>query len=239
MTLAELITETRRRLRDEAGGSTQALWSDDDLAAYANAARDRMFLKIRTICIDSTTASDTADTPLPLCVLPLTADVGRYAVSTKIIEIQSLQLASLMAIPLTNIKRDELNRIYPNWRTMPSGQPIYWCDDLDTGYIQIVPAPKASDTAYLTVSRMPLARLALGTTDLGIREEYQEDLIPWIMHLAFLKKDAETDRPDLAEYHRVKFEGADGYGGRLAEIKWEMKQRSSGKREYRASTFGV
>lgn len=211
MNTGELLIAAKGRLDVIAGGN--AFWSDAELISYANAARDRLFLIVRKLAIDSATATDGT---LPLCSIPLLAGTGTYALSKKILAITRLKLASQSQL-LPPSTADELDRSY-DWQALPAGDPWTYCIDLNSDSITFVPTPKANDTASLTVYRMPLARLSLNSlqADLGFREEYHEDLLPWILNLAFRKQDSEVYNQGLAEEYRKLFLD------RAAEIKLEM-----------------
>lgn len=231
MTTGELLIAVRSQLNDAIGADADKFWSNDDLVRYANAARDRMFLIVRKLVIDSTTATDGT---LPLCRIPLIAGTATYALSKKILGIIRLKLATQIQ-PMAAATVDELDRSY-DWENLPLGDPWAYCIDLASDSITFVPAPKANDTASLTVYRYPLARLTLDDeeADLGFREEYHEDLIPWILHLAFRKQDSEVYNPNLAEEYKRTFLD------RAAEIKMEMHRhvtKPHGNRMQRA--FGA
>lgn len=215
MTTAELLQECHNRLRDT---DEQAyLWSQSELCNYANSARDRLFLIVRKLIIDSTTANDSATTPLPLCSISLVAGTATYALSKKILAITRLKLAS-QTYPLPPSTVEELDGGYGDWQALADGDPRTYCIDMASDSITFVPPPLANDTAALTVYRMPLVKLALTamSADLGFREEYHEDLIPWMLHLAYRKQDAETYNPGLAEEYRQTFLD------RAADIKMEL-----------------
>jgi len=227
MTQAELLAAVRRRLRDVAGDSSEYLWTDAELIdEYGNEARNRMFNLCRYLLIDSTTATDSESSPLPLCRLSLVANTGSYSLSTKIIELLDVQTAT-GTYPLKPIRRDELPSVYDNWRTLDAGTPEYYCTDLETDKIFFFPTPSANDTAYLTVTRHPLTLLdydASPAPSLGFRSEYHNDLIPGIMALAFQKKDAQTDKPQLAAEHEARFIA------RCDRIRIELERRLHGGR---------
>lgn len=200
------------------------LFRDEEIVdVYANAARDKLFLLTRNMIIDSTTAEDDADPANPLCEIDIIAGTGSYSYSPKIIKVLDVYLASQTApLPRVFAASLRLNTQTRHWRSLDAGTPVCWCPDLDSDKIRLIPAPSANDTAYLTVSRFPLTRLSYlePTASLGFREEYHDDLLPWMLHLAFSKKDAETDKPELSAFYRRKFED------RCKVIKVELCRRS-------------
>lgn len=222
MLVRDLLHTVRRRLRDEIGVTEQQLWSDDELINdYANAARDRMFVLCRRLIVDSTTTLDLDN--IPLCRLSVVAGTSSYTLSPKILEIVRIRLSS-QTMSLSRVYAGDLEQCCYSWDTEDPNTPWGYCPDLDTGKIRLIPTPIANDTALLTVYRLPLVRLTClsRAAALDIREEYGEDLIPWILHLAFSKKDAETDRPELADYFAKKFLA------RMDDIKLETQRRLSG-----------
>lgn len=229
MNTKELITEVRSRLCDSVGTSGTTAWSDADLLSYANAARDRLFILVRRLVIDASTGTD-AD-GLPLCTLPLVAGVSTYALSPKILSITRLKLDS-QARPLEASTLEELDSGY-DWQQLSDGEPWTYCTEIENDKITFVPAPLADDIARLNVMRLPLVRLS-GTLPLEFREEYHEDLIPWMLYLSFRKKDSETYNPGLAEEYRKTFLD------RASEIKLEMKRSTTTLRNNRAQrAFGA
>lgn len=217
MNTGELITEVRNRLDAAAGASNgTSFFTDAELVRYANAARDRLFIITRKLVIDSTTATDAETVPLPLCSIPLVAGTAKYALSKKILAITRLKI-STQHQPISPSTVEELDCSY-DWQALPAGDPWTYCIDLNSGSITFVPTPKVDCTAALTVFRMPLARLSatLKSADLDFKEEYHEDLIPWILHLAFRKQDSEIYNAGLAEEYRRTFLD------RAAEIKLEL-----------------
>jgi hypothetical protein len=225
MTQAELLVAVRARLRDTAGTSSEYLWSDAELIDdYGNEARDRMFNLCRYLVIDSTTSTDTETSPLPLCRITLVAGTYKYAISSKIIEVLDIQLGK-QTEPLKLLRRDEIPSVYENWRDLDNGTPEYYCADLETDAIVILPPPSTVDTAYLTVSRLPLTRLdndATPAPTIGFRSEYHNVLMPGIMSLAYQKNDIQTLNSDKAAY----YEGI--FLSKCAEVKKALEKRYGG-----------
>lgn len=222
MNLKELMTTVRKRLRDVWADPRQRLWDDQELVDYANAARDRLFFLTRTLIMDSTTADDGATPPLPVCRIAVKKGVSKYALSNKVIEIARLKLAS-ETVPAVRVMQSELDTFCPGWETLETAAWTAWCPDLESDSVTLIPIPQADDTAILTVSRLPLKRLTMAdlTADLGFREEYHEDLIPWILYLAYSKKDPETNQEHSAEadYQRKVFMD------RVQDIRAELHRR--------------
>lgn len=221
MNVRELEATVRGRLNSDTGSQSDEYWSSAELIDdYANAAINRLFQIVRKLVIDSTTAIDASD--LPLCRISLVAGTATYAMSQKILSITRMKLASQTA-PIGRATVEELDNWNGDWQNLPAGNPFCYCTDLGSDSITFVPPPSANDTASLVVLRYPLSRLTYksGATTLGFREEYHDDIIPWILHLAFSKQDSEIYNPGKAEEYRVAFER------RAADIKLELHRQTT------------
>lgn len=239
MDILTFISDIRLDLRDVAGDASEVLWTDAEIITYANDARNKLFTKVRNLIVDAFTNDDVAGTGtgLPVCEFAVTALTQIYELSPKVIEIKELSLASQEA-PLTRITLKELSEGLQNWRTLPAGTPMFWCPELQTQSVVLIPAPAANDTVNMVVSRFPLDTIALpgpGETamDMGFREEYHEDLKTWVMYRACSKKDAETFNPELAGEYRTAFEI------RVREIREELTGRSGAIRNSSTGTMVV
>ena len=222
MDAADLLAKVRSRLDDAVGSGSSLLWSDSEIIDdYANPVRDRMFLAVRSMITDSSTVADASTTPVPLCQITLAQNVAKYATSSKIIRVKRIKLAS-QPEPLDVLTVATLDVVCPGWQSLPAGTPWACCFDLDTDAVTFVPAPVAADTAKLTVYRFPLTPISLANTnDLGFRAEYQNDLIPGILAMAFSKEDTEAKNPQLAAMEDARFER------RMEAIKEELVKRTA------------
>lgn len=213
MTTAELLNRVYNQLRDFA---TPYLWADEEIVVYANEAIKRLFTLVPDMVLDSTTAS--------VCDLTMVAGTRTYALSELVLDVKSVRLA-LQTAPLRKIGFSKMNLLYPTWRTMANGTPKYYCQNAVTGSVVILPPPSGSDTANMTISRLPLTELSVvsPTAEIGFTERYHTDLVPWIVHLCLSKRDVETFRPDAAEQHRQMFEK------RCEEIRIELDNMRSSR----------
>jgi hypothetical protein len=96
-------------------------------------------------------------------------------------------------------------------------------------------APSVDDTAYLTVSRLPLNPFTLSTSP-EIDEKYHIDLCDWTAHLAYMKNDSDTMNLDMAKFYEGRFTQKfgplpDAYSDRMRKIlsqKGKMRSREFG-----------
>lgn len=192
MILAELVRACRERL-DDLGGDMEGLdwetddspllWSNDELTRYANQA-EREFCRRRPI-EDAETAA--------VCTIAVTAGIPVYPYSDRIVGIKRAKLDS-MDRPLTKVTRRWLDTERWGWEGL-TDETDFYLDDLTEGRLRVVGAPTADDTLRLTVGRYPLADMAWADRDTVSPEiplKHHDDLIHWMLHLAYLKADAET-----------------------------------------------
>jgi hypothetical protein len=211
-------------MQDIKGTDSQKFWADWEIVDdYANEARTDLFTGVKGMVIDSSTANDGADTPLPICVIPVVAGQGLYPVSSKVIAFKRVQTNTGLR-PLKRMTMAELDAHNPNWLTLDPGEPYAYCTDYETDALLLVPPPQVDGTATATVSRYPLAPLIHTSPNdtLGFREEYHKDLIPKILALAFDKKDTEIYNPQLSATYEAKF------AERIDKIAIEVYRKNNG-----------
>jgi len=193
------------------------LWQDPELLRNINYAEVQACRRAHLI-IDSSTANDsgtagTASTmgQRPLCTLSITAGTAIYNLSSKILQVKRCQLAS-MTYPLNGpLTYPALDDYASGWMgtagsigTAGSGGYPWGFLNEPGNTITFVPAPSASDTAYLVVSRLPLVPITYQTPP-EIDEQYHIDILDWAAHLAFMKPDSDTQELNLAKVYEDKF----------------------------------
>jgi hypothetical protein len=201
MNAAEIIDLARNEFLDDA--QEPYLWSNNTLELYLNEA-EREACRRASLLIDKETSQDSDS--IPLCSLDVVAGTSIYTVSQKIVLVKDLFLAS-NGLPLEQKTEDWLDDQYPYWRTS-EGTPAYYIQR--KGKVEIVPTPEENDTATLVVQRLPLEDVTYaGGETPEVPAEYHIDLIPWILHLAYRKQDAEAEDPvkaaDNERLFRAKF----------------------------------
>lgn len=242
----EIIFHLRESILDDA--AMPYLWSNTELLRLLNYAEVQACRRAHLI-IDATTASDsgtaaTAGTmgQKPLCVLPIIANQAVYNLSPKILQVKRLQLAS-MTYPLRGpLHYPQVDEEMAGWwgtngtvgTCGSGGYPDAFLNE-PGNTITLLLAPSVNDTAYLTVSRIPLMSFALKTSP-EIDERYHVDLCDWAAHLAYMKPDSETINLDLAKYYENIFTEKfgplpDAYSARMRKIlsqKGRMRTREFG-----------
>lgn len=134
-------------------------------------------------------------------------DQAVYGLHAKVLEV--IRVKPSLTKKLTKKTTAEMDNIWPAWEDAASGTPLYWISDQDNDKITIVPPPDTADTVKLTIYKIPLVAIAdaLPDNSPGIPEVYHADLIPQILHYAYMKADEETFRPKLSAAHNARFLG--------------------------------
>jgi hypothetical protein len=199
------------------------LWSDQELNDYINDA-------LRDACIRAnlTVADDVA--------IPFTqkADLSwnaKYALPSGYLDVQSVYLASR---PTTTLTRTSIRRReqYYGGRSNYTSRPYAYALDktkpgtgddegIQVRTITFIGTPKAADTAYLDVVRLPV--LLESDSDVPeIDEIWHPDLVFGVTGLAFLKRDADTFDPKKSERDMAIFE--EKFGPRLPAVVLRERQ---------------
>jgi len=242
----EIIWHVRQSMLDDI--VLPYLWDDKELLRYANYAEVQACRRAHLI-IDDSTASDqgtaaTAGTmgQQALCLLPIVANQAIYTLSNKVLQVKRLQLLSMGCALQGPSSYPQVDEIVPDWLgtagTVTSagtnGYPDFWINEPGNKII-FVRAPSMNDTAYLSVSRLPLTPFTLETSP-EIDERYHINLCDWIAHLAFMKNDSDTLNLNLAKYYEDSFTHEfgplpDAYSERMRKVisqKGRMRSREWG-----------
>lgn len=207
MTVDDILKRVLRKLDDEVGVLTSNnRWKPSEIIdEYANTVQKELCRLCRGLIVDSSTANDGQTVLLPVCSLAIVANTTTYVLSPYVKEIHRIKLA-LGTRPLIRKTVAWLDRYRSGWEDEAAGDPIIWVPDLDNNKITLVPPPAATDTAKLTVYRLPLITLASSTRTVSpeIPLEYHEDMISGILQLCFEKNDEETFRPQLAAKYEAQ-----------------------------------
>jgi hypothetical protein len=217
MTLQQILDEARGTLDDQA---TPYLWSDVELVSYANRAEERL-------CEEAYLISDSS-TPV-VCTINLQVGVQNYAKHPSIVSVTEIWLPSLVR-SVTKKTRAWLESNYHIWRSLNPGTPVYFCEEIDTGKITLIPTPNAAVQANLTVFRRPLTPLSVTNLNASpeIPAEFHKYMKNGILALAYEKQDTECYDPQKAMKYAAMFE---------ADIKKAFLKND--KKGYSSQTVGV
>lgn len=202
MNVTELIAECRRRLDDTVA---PFLWSDAELLAHLNEAEREAALRARLLT-DSTTAN--------VAVITLVAGQAAYTVSPLVIEIRRAKVDGQYHT-LTHTSPEALDRKYIDWETR-QGDPAEFFEQ--SGQIQLVPVPRENGTLRLVVYRYPLTAMVMPTDPETpgakvapeLPAEFHEQLVPWALHRAYLKRDNDTYDETRSNAHLAEFAASFG-----------------------------
>jgi hypothetical protein len=211
LTLEQLVTIFRQRVDDLPGDvvdkttpwqndDTGLLWSNDEACTYADEAQQELFLRRHKK--DSTTVA----------VTQITVAIGTatYAFDKRILAIERVKFVDSAAdeFVLDKTTHQTLDFQRTNWQKDGNGVVDEYIEDFEDRSITLYRTPKLAGTLFLTVRRLPLAHLSwvLRHKLLEAADENQFDLLDWMMFRAYLKRDAETENPDLAGTHKSLFD---------------------------------
>lgn len=241
-----IIAHLRESILDDV--AMPYLWPDTELLRFLNYAEVQACRRAHLI-IDATTVSDsgtaaTAGTmgQKALCVLPIIANQAVYELSPKIMQVKRIQLLS-MTYPLRGpLHYPQVDEEMSGWwgtngtvgTAGSGGYPDAFLNE-PGNTVTLLLAPSVNDTAYLTVSRLPLMSFTLNTSP-EIDEKYHIDICDWAAHLAFMKPDSDTVNLELAKFYDDKFTKnfgplPDAYSVRMRKIlsqKTRMRTREFG-----------
>jgi len=119
-----------------------------------------------------------------------------------------------------------------------TGKVQYYVEDEHERSLRLWRTPELDGTLYLNVWRLPLLDLQWATRSLLIETptEHQDKLLDYMLHRAYLKRDAETDNPQLSGDHLALFEA--NVGTRVsAHLENVRRKESRAYRRVRAHYF--
>ncbi len=195
MILQNILDEARDTLDDK---TTPYLWSDEDLTRYANRAEERL-------CEEAYLIADSS-TPV-VCTLNLLNGVQAHVKHPSIVLVSEIWIPSLNR-PVIKKTRAWLESNYSSWRSAGTGTPVYFCEEIDTGKVTLIPTPNAPMTANLTVFRRPLFSLSASSPGASpeIPVGFHKYMKYGILALAFEKQDTECYDPEKATKNMALFE---------------------------------
>lgn len=211
LSLEQLATIFRQRVDDLPGDIVDAskpwsnddtglLWSNDEICQYADEAQQELF--IRRNKKDDTTAAVTQ--------IAVVASTAIYPFDKRILAIERVKFIDSAAdeFVLDKTTHQTLDHLRSNWQKDDDGVVDEYIEDFENRSITLYRTPQLAGTLFLTVRRLPLLRLSWPTRHVLIEtdDENQYDLLDWMMFRAYMKRDAETENPDLAGIHKTLFD---------------------------------
>ena len=191
MTLEEIIFAFRKRVFD---GVAPFLWSDEEVALFADDAVNEACIRARLI-EDKTTPA--------VCSIPLVIATSSYLLHPSIFAIKRITCRSTV-LNETSVEELDLRDAY--WETRISSPPREYIYGQGTT-LRVFPMPAAIDPLALTVYRIPLLPLTADDTNAApeIPAHQHMRLLDWICYRAYSKEDTETFNADKAARYEAKF----------------------------------
>jgi hypothetical protein len=240
MNLGDLINVFRQRSFDT---KDPQLWSDDELAEFADDAEAEAAERARLIR-DSTTEA--------ICQIIVGANTAAYLLDPRILSVERAKLDSV-AVPLALSSTPAMDQNMGNrprdWRSFSGnwagGIGGGWEDRQGTPSIAVLdaegagwkltlsPRPTKADVLRLQVFRLPLQPLSTdGDNVPEIPPRLHVRLVDWMMYRAYSKQDAETFDAGIAAKHEAIFTAA--FGPKIdANTRRKQEDRTSSVVQFR------
>lgn len=220
LTLADIRRRARSRLDDL---NAPYLWSDQELNDCINDT-------LRDACIRANLVVED-DVAIPFTQKADLTWNEKYSLPSGYLDIQSVYLASRPTFTLTRTSIRRREEYYGGRSNYTSTPYAYALDKTKAGTgddegimvrtITFIGKPKAADTAYLDVVRLPLLLEADGDVP-EIDEIWHPDLVFGVTGLAFLKRDADTFDQKKSDRDMALFEAK--FGPRLPAVVLRERQ---------------
>ena len=168
------------------------LWSDPEVYGYIDRAQRHFCAKVRGIA-DATTPAITQ--------VDIVTGEMYAALDSRVLQVRSAfnETANTSLSPFNSLERGE------QALRQPGAITGYSLSDQD-GAIRWNAVPQADETVSLSVYRAPLAPVTGSSDDLEVHADHHEHLLDWVLHLAYLKQDAETYDLRRSTEARERFE---------------------------------
>ena len=179
------------------------LWSDAELVAYTNEIMKRF-------CFETRILIETTDTSI--CHLSLTEDTYDYAISDRIITVESARLydSDNEGYSLNRKSFGKMDASNPDWREDDSDQPTTIVTDFQHGYVSFWPKPDASYTCKMKVIRLhktDFTSTNMSGQVLEIPDMYTSCIAEGVAAMALLKSGESTYDPKKSQIHEAVFRG--------------------------------
>jgi hypothetical protein len=168
-------------------------WSDVEVASYADDAQ-KMFCRL---------TNGIADSSSTLCTVDIDAGEPFASIDKRILKVRRLQRDS-DARPLRVVSMEEMDGLGIRLDNQ-LGTVSYAVTGMEDHKLRWVYVPKVSDTASMSVFRLPLRDITVAKSILEIDAQHHRALLLWMKHLAYSKQDSETFNPKAAQDNELAF----------------------------------
>lgn len=176
------------------------LWSNAEIVSYANQAITE-FTRRKPIRDDSTAS---------ICEIALPISTTTVAYSSKILSIRRVRYTEDLSGDSLTLDKEtvlRLDQVSDVWET-DTGRPAKYLENSNERTVQIDRIPTVAGTLDLIVDRMPLTNLRWThrhNDTPEIAEEHHMDLIYFMIHRAYMKRDSETFNQDASREYLGSF----------------------------------
>jgi hypothetical protein len=218
LTLEQLASIFRSRVDDLPGDivdksvpwqndDTGLLWTNDEICGYADEAQTELFRRIGGVLDQHTTVA--------INHITVAAGVQSYSYDKRILKIERAKLVedvSADEFVLEKRSPDWMDDHHVDWELEgnATGQGIveFFIDYTEERQVKLWRVPGVAGVLHLTSWRLPVNHLSWALRHVLIEspDEHQMDLLDWMMFRAYLKRDAESENPDLAAVHKGLFD---------------------------------
>jgi len=245
LTLEELATLFRQDVDDLPGDTVTSvnwknddeglLWKNQEITRYANQAANEFCF--RQPILDQ-------DTKPAITQITVAAGTGVYALSPKILAIRRMKFVDSNGDEFLVGKRTTqwMDRNKSQWDLEASpaqGVVEFYIEDTDTHQLQLYRVPELAGTIHMTVDRLPSTAMLWSARHQHIPEIHEQHhycLLEYMKHLAYKKRDTETENKKLAQESLDAFTAMVGErpSARLLRVR---KQERNNPRRARAQYF--
>ncbi len=218
LTLDQLVNIFRQRVDDLPGDivdestswqndDAALLWKNDEICGYADEAQSELARRIGGILDQHTNVA--------INHIAVTAGVQNYTYDRRILKLERIKFVEDATDSEYVLKRRTpvwMDDNHKEWELEgnASGQGTveFYVEYTNERQIKLWRVPPVAGVLHLTTYRLPFNRLSwtMRSQLIETPEEHQMDLLDWMMFRAYLKRDAETENPDLAGVHKNLFD---------------------------------
>lgn len=208
LTLEELATLFRLDVDDLPGDTvtdvnwknddTGLLWSNQEICRYAVEAQNEFCF--RNPILDQDAQAD-------ITQIAVSASTGLYSFDSRILSIRRMKFVDSNDDEFRLLKRTTawMDRHAITWdlETAPEeGKVEFYIEDTDHRVLQLYRTPELDGTLHMIVDRLPFTTMSWQRRHQDMPEIDQHhhlDLLDYMKHLAYQKKDAQTDDKKLSQ----------------------------------------
>jgi hypothetical protein len=210
---------------------TGLLWSNQEICRYANQA-------VSEFCFRQPIHDHGTDLTITHVAVSATTQIGNL--SNKILAIKRAKwVDGTTDDEGTLLKRTSfwMDRNHPGWdeesAASKQGFPEFYIDDMDNHRLYLWPIPVNDGSIHLTVDRLPSEAMLWPQRHQHtpeIHEQHHLCLLDYMKHLAYKKRDTETEDKQLAKDFLASFDAMVGPRPSARLLRYRKQERSYPRR---------